>query len=424
MHKNKTFTTDEFVAKARETHGDKYDYSKVEYVKSHNKVIIICPKHGEFSQTPNKHLDNRGCPDCGVERGAERRRKTQEEFIKEAAVVHKDKYSYEKTNYVGDAEPVTIICPTHGEFQQTPSNHLQGRGCVCCGSELSGFKQAFTKDEFIAYAHKVHDNKYDYSKVVYERSQDKVTIICSKHGDFSQLANGHLRGKGCPTCGVEARAEKKRVIGLRVFFTESKKAHGDRYDYSQVQYQSMHQKVVIVCSIHGPFKQEPNSHKTGCGCPKCKQTTGEKAITSWLENENIIYEAQKKFTRSKINRSRFDFGVKHHNFTGLVEFHGGQHYHPCHFGSKKKYAKYKKLIQNIRRDNLKFSFCRTHKLPLLLIPYWDIDRIPEILDDVFSGHTPTFTEPPEIVKKHVLMRKAIRDKLGITEKEVLCGLIK
>lgn len=122
-------TTDEFIAKAKLIHGDKYDYSKVEYIGALKKVCIICPDHGEFLQTPNNHTQGQGCPKCKGDKIRERFSSSKEEFIKKARKVHKDKYDYSKVNYDGSLTKVCIICPKHGEFWQRPNAHLSGHGC-------------------------------------------------------------------------------------------------------------------------------------------------------------------------------------------------------------------------------------------------------------------------------------------------------
>ena len=110
-----------FIEKAKAVHGDKYDYSKVEYVKAKEKVCIICQEHGEFWQTPNNHLRGEGCPFCYGSK-----KLTTEEFISKAKQIHGNKYDYSNVNYVNKYTKVCIICPEHGEFWQKPSNHLKG----------------------------------------------------------------------------------------------------------------------------------------------------------------------------------------------------------------------------------------------------------------------------------------------------------
>jgi hypothetical protein len=104
----------------------------------------------------------------------------------------------------------------------------------------------------------------------------------------------------------------------------------------------------------------------------------------------------------------------------LIEYNGNQHFYPISW-SKTKHSNNKNFISCIRRDHIKFNYCRKFSIPLLVIPFWDFDRIEEILDDVLSGRMPTFTETPEIVKNKIPLRAKIRSKLGITEPEVLCG---
>ena len=194
----------EFIERAKKVHGKKYKYSKVKYVDYETPVTIICPIHGEFQQTPNSHLHSYGCPKCGFEHINEKKKLTTEEFIKRAKEVHGDKYDYSKVEYKNNKIPVTIICPEHGEFQQRPSNHLNGSGCKKCATVIS----KLTKEQFIEKAKKIHGDKYDYSKLKYNDSQSKVCIICPEHGEFQQRATDHLMGHGCPICN-ERKLEKE-----------------------------------------------------------------------------------------------------------------------------------------------------------------------------------------------------------------------
>ena len=191
---------EDFIKKAREKHGDKYDYSKVDYVGVLKKVCIICPKHGEFWQEANNHLRGQGCPKCNGDKIRERQILSKEGFIKKARLVHGNKYDYSKVNYANNATKLCIICPKHGEFWQTPNGHLSGQGCPKCGLENSREKQASTKEEFIKKAREKHGDKYDYSKVEYINANTKVCIICPQHGEFWQRPNSHLSGHGCHKC--------------------------------------------------------------------------------------------------------------------------------------------------------------------------------------------------------------------------------
>ena len=190
---------------------------------------------------------------------------TTEEFIKKAREIHGDKYDYSKVEYVSYHTKVCIICPKHGEFWQTPANHLRNRNCPKCGNNSKIKKRSLTKEEFIKKAREVHGDKYDYSKVKYINNYTKVCIICPEHGEFWQNANSHLRGCGCPKCcnnGVKLTTEE--------FVKKARKIHGDKYDYSKVEYKNSHTKVCIICPEHGEFWQTPTSHLHGeSGCPMC-----------------------------------------------------------------------------------------------------------------------------------------------------------
>ena len=139
--KAKRNTTEEFIEKAKKVHGNKYDYSKVEYIDKLTPVIIICPIHGEFTQTPDTHLNGSGCQKCGVEKSkqtAASQKLTTEKFIEKARKRHDDKYDYSKVEYVNSHTPVKIICKIHGEFEQSPTNHLSGKGCpICAGKNMT-----------------------------------------------------------------------------------------------------------------------------------------------------------------------------------------------------------------------------------------------------------------------------------------------
>ena len=193
-------TTESFIAKAKKIHNDKYDYSKVEYIKSSQNVCIICPKHGEFWQTPNNHLSGKGCRFCSQEKCAQNYRKGKDVFIAESMKIHKNKYDYSKVEYKNNKTNVCIICPEHGEFWQTPSDHLKGCGCPKCGKIREQLFKRMSMETFLKRANSMHNFKYDYSQVQYKNIDTKIKIICPQHGEFYQLPDNHLSGCGCPKC--------------------------------------------------------------------------------------------------------------------------------------------------------------------------------------------------------------------------------
>ena len=125
--------TEEFIKKAKEKHGDKYDYSKVEYTSSKEQVIIICKQHGIFKQNVGEHLSGNGCSKCGNVY-----KKNTEEFIEKAKQVHGDKYDYSKTIYKTAKDNIIIICKEHGFFKQEAYSHSIGVGCSRCVNKTEG----------------------------------------------------------------------------------------------------------------------------------------------------------------------------------------------------------------------------------------------------------------------------------------------
>ena len=200
----KKSNTQEFIQKAILVHGKgKYNYSKVVYDKCSVKVTIICHVDGEFNQTPNNHLKGQGCPKCG-----KTGKLTTDEFIKKAILVHGYLYIYSKIEYKRSRSKVIIVCPIHGEFIQSPSNHLKGRGCPNCKT----IARRSTTEEFIKNAIFVHgEGKYNYSKVEYKDSKSKVIIICPIHKSFKQTPATHLQNHGCPFCKAENQRIRNKI---------------------------------------------------------------------------------------------------------------------------------------------------------------------------------------------------------------------
>ena len=192
---------DAFLEKARSVHGDRYDYSKVEYIDSKTKVCIICPEHGEFWQRPYAHVCGSNCPKCANIKRGDTFRSDGDSFVKRAKVVHNGKYIYDKKFYKNAMTKVPILCLEHGTFWMTPMNHLLGQGCPKCSGR--GLNTYDIIDLFV----KKHGNRYDYSKVKFNKMHEKVCIICPEHGEFWQTPSKHLLGQGCPKCAAEKRGE-------------------------------------------------------------------------------------------------------------------------------------------------------------------------------------------------------------------------
>ena len=325
-------SVESFIRRAKEIYGDKYDYSKVQYVDGKTNICIICPKHGEFWKKPYNFLSgHQGCPKCTIEEREKNKKpkeiiikKTPKEiFIEKAKSLYGDKYDYSKVEYINSGVKVCIICPKHGEFWKRPDKFLQGQECGLCKEESRIEKIRNEKDKFIEKARKVHGDKYDYSEVDYNGTQKRVKIICNckdkngnEHGIFEQIANSHLRGCGCPICAQELRTEKSKKTTEK-FISEAKEMFPE-YDYSKTVYIDQTTPVIITChkkykngKEHGDFTVIPNKLlNRGTHCPHCTTQTSypEKEIYSYVV-EKIGVENVKFHERGILNGEEIDIYI-------------------------------------------------------------------------------------------------------------------
>ena len=279
----KRLTTEEFIRRAKKVHGDKYDYSDVDYINSKTKVKIVCIEHGSFFQQPNKHLTGDGCIQCGHLKSSNAKRKTVETFINQANKAHNFFYDYSLSKYINTHSKITIICPKHGQFLQSPANHLRGIGCMECGG-----KRKLYLSEFIERANKIHDFRYTYENSVYKKNDVKIEITCNKHGSFYMTPHNHLAGQNCPVCLKESKGRNQRLT-TKEFIKRAKKIHQNEYDYRNTRYKNYDTAIEIICSIHGSFFQEASNHLQGKGCNECY---GTKTHTnkSFIKKANEVHK--------------------------------------------------------------------------------------------------------------------------------------
>ncbi len=246
MPKKQTQT--EIIEAFRAKHGDKYDYSQVEYINSNAKVKVICSTHGVFEIDVGHHKNGVGCKKCYFDS----QKISKDEFVIRSQGYFGDAYDYSLFGEMPSVgEKVAIVCKEYGVFYQEPRVHMRGHtGCEKCKSlKLSGsaenkgkLKSATElKVEFIQRANMVHGGKYDYSKFEYTSADKNGIIICRQHGEFLQKPSNHLKGTQCPKCSNEERkngtlkkeckergvdyyrALKRRQVGLgddKIFSTE------------------------------------------------------------------------------------------------------------------------------------------------------------------------------------------------------------
>jgi len=279
----------------------------------------------------------------------------------------------------------------------------------------------YNTNEFIEKSIKIHGNKYDYSLVVYNGTRNKIKIICPEHGIFEQITNNHLNGRGCPKC---VNCEK---MNNDIFIKKSKKIHGDKYDYSLIDYKNRVNKIKIICSEHGIFEQIPYSHlrgngclecsnlskqklqlkkfidksniihnykydyslidyknsrtpieiicpihgifkqipksHTNSGCPRCNESKGEKKINNYLLNNKINFETQKTFKKCKY-KSLLKFDFYLPIFNCCIEYDGEQHFRKYRFEENND-----KLNIRKKRDQIKNIYCKNNYIKLYRIKY-------------------------------------------------------
>jgi Zn finger protein HypA/HybF involved in hydrogenase expression len=261
-----------------------YDYSETIYKNNKTKIEFICQKHGRIKQLPNEHLAI-GCPKCAKKREMISKH-TPESVLKRAREVHGDKYSYPNLNFKDIHDEIPIICKKHGEFPQRIYAHInEKQGCSKCGYENRTIANRKETKEFIIESREIFGNLYDYSGVVYKSRKKHVLIECPIHGIFKQLPYLHLKGHGCHFCSDRGISKYDRESYIK----RANEVHGDRYDYSKVELNCVTDRIIIICKNHGEFPQKASAHiNSRAGCPDCAAelttSVAEKEIKSFIES--------------------------------------------------------------------------------------------------------------------------------------------
>lgn len=281
-------------------------------------------------------------------------RNNNDNFIKRSSIIHNNQYDYSIVDYIDNKTKIKIICPIHGIFEQTPHAHLNGQKCPKCQDTKK------TNLDFKQISKNKHNNYYDYSLVNYINNKTKVNIICPKHGIFKQRPDDHLNGHGCIKCSGKLRNNLKDII------SKSNEIHNNLYNYDKSIYINNKTKMIVTCPKHGDFKVTPNNHiNKKSGCPKCKESIGERTIRLFLEDNNIKYIIQKRFKNCKYKLSLpFDFYLMDYNI--CIEYDGIQH-----FKSLKIFGGDKRLNEQKIKDNIKNNYCLNNNIKLYRISYKD-----------------------------------------------------
>ena len=266
------WTREKWIAMATERWEGKYNYSKVVWNGVKNKIIIICPEHGEIDMLPNDHVakrkGNTGCRHCGSQNKNKDRKVTWEQFLQRANKKFKSKYTYDASSWTEFTAEVKYTCPIHGLKSQQGHVHLGTRennmGCDECGREHANESMRLDFDNFINRSIEKHEGLYSYLYVTYMGSHNPTAIFCKEHGIFLQEAKSHMEGAGCPTCWGHEN------MGREEFIRRSIEVHEGKYSYDNLVYVNSNTYVIITCPIHGDFTQSPINHiHAKSGCPDC-----------------------------------------------------------------------------------------------------------------------------------------------------------
>jgi len=301
--KKMSLDSQKFINDCDKKHKNKYDYSLVDYKGYDNKIKIICKEHGVFEQQAGNHKEGRGCRKCADKKIGEHNSYDLQKFLSKCAEIHKDRYDYSLTYYKNSSTKVKIICKEHGIFEQLPTNHLKGCNCPKCSRISTKNQQSSNTEEFIKKSKGNHVVQYDYSLVNYKNSSTRVKIICPKHGIFEQFPYSHIKGADCKLCARENnKGYPENLIhnnlGLEEFKKRSSNIHNNKYDYSLVEYINCKTKVEIICPKHGIFKQIPDHHYRGVGCPECSNFYGS------FQDKTLYIFYDEKYNLMKIGVSK------------------------------------------------------------------------------------------------------------------------
>ena len=311
--KKRTLSTKQWIEQAKQLHGNTYDYSLTTYEGAHNKVTLLCQKHGEFQIRASNHIHKKqGCRRCAQPNASaktkiatiRKARVSAEQFLKRFEEQHPDGLlSIQIEEYTNMHSKITVTCRLHGSFKALPSNLVRKTGCPKCASEIAGDKRRISQTTFVKRCQKAHGNIYNYDLVDYTTMAQKVTIVCPIHGAWEAIAANHVQGKsGCPVCDrtkTKDRFASINRISKSVFFARCEAIHSGKYDYSQADFTGVTEKILVICKEHGAFKQLANSHLSGKGCPKCGILT--RAIKATSTREDLL-----KHFRS-VHGDRYDY---------------------------------------------------------------------------------------------------------------------
>lgn len=249
------------------------------------------------------------------------KRETLEEFIEKARKIHGDKYDYSLVSLNGNQVKVDIVCPFHGVFQQTPGHHKDGKGCKKCATKENSEKCREVYSDYVKEVFAIHSGKYEYSPLSENSYRPlRIDLKCPEHGWFQMNHSDHKQGKGCSKCAINGRADNRRK-SLQQFIDSAREVHGDRYEYSLVEFKGNNIKVSIKCHLHGVFEMTPAAHVLGKqNCPHCaniaRQLSRLESTEEFIEKAKLVHGD--RYDYSLVNKTKSDL----YNVPIICRVHG------------------------------------------------------------------------------------------------------
>jgi len=309
-----------FVAKALAKGLTQEEIDNCGFTGTKNKIKRVCKIHGEYYTAAQAFLSKgHGCPTCGHESTASKKTKTIEQVIEGFRSTHGDRYDYSRVVYVRGRDKVEIVCRDHGSFWQAPETHSKGVGCPACGVKKASDARMFTTEEFIAKAQQLQvDYNIDYTNFVYRGWKTEHEFTCKLHGAFYKTPENHIKGAGCPECGIlsrrDSRISEEKLLGR---FLE---VHGDTYSYPEsLEGVKIKDKILVSCPIHGDFLNIVGKHAMGQGCPKCAciGSKGERSLYNYVKDLGVKVKGN---DRKVLNGKELDIYIKSHKLA--IEYNG------------------------------------------------------------------------------------------------------
>lgn len=363
----------ELLQRFRDVHGDKYDYSNMNYINVNTPITICCPVHGEFTQKPIDHYKGKGCNKCArVKMWNTRGRRTTAEWIRLFNEKHNNKYDYSlnKDIRTGQTE-IEIICKQGHHFSQKATRHLRGDGCPYCANSIR-----HTKEQFVERANKKFNSKFKYIGS-YINNHTNMLMECPEHGLFEMTPRRHLVSPyGCPECSNIGKGLKKRIsiedVKKRLY-----KIFGDRITLKEETYTLINEPCEFVCKEHGDFTYTADKLLHGGKCPSCNTPLGESIVFDFLKNNGYKFKRQFRIDISKLfgrRKLRIDFMVFIENRRYAIEVNGDQHYKQIpYFHDSHQFS------EQQERDNEVRKWCKANGVKLIEIRYSQLKNIKQLL---------------------------------------------